>query len=353
MIANNIELPNRMGIFCDTCGECALEGFKHQSYGESIASDQGWHITTRTVFGRRRTTHTCPDSASTTNRRHIQVTGGRGPSPTHVTMIAVAAALVSLNGTAQTLGKGGTIVDGTTGLAHCERSIGSVALVEEKRATTPEAALPPQFAALIALSQRQRGGNPVDPIPLLKLLTANSGCFQVVDRGEGFAALQREREIANAGQMKPGSGVGGQQLQSADYLLTAQLVYQDSNAGGGYGGLGGLAPGGGALIGLRSKKLEAQALLTLVAVRSGVQVAAATGSARKRDIGVIGGGLATLGIGALGGGYTSTDMGKITSAAFLDAYNKLVAALPAPEGRSAAGQVATKETSGGQPGDHR
>lgn len=342
MIAIDIEIPSRLGLFCDTCSECALEGFQHASHGESVAAGYGWRIATRTVFGERRATHTCPQCLSINVKGRVQRRETRSTRIGRAAVGVGAAMLIAASAVAQTLGKGGTMVDGRTGLAHCERTIGTVALVEEKRAATPSAALPPQLAALIALSQRQRGGEPVDPIPLLKLLTANSGCFQVVDRGEGFAAIQREREIANAGQMRPGSGVVGQQLQSADYLLTAQLVYQDGNAGGGYGGLGGYAPGGGALMGLKSKELEAQALLTLVA-------------ARKRDIGIIGGGLATLGIGALGGGYTSTDMGKITSAAFLDAYNKLVAALPATaaEGRDAAGAASPGNTPVGGPGYRR
>lgn len=51
----------------------------------------------------------------------------------------------------------------------------------------------------------------------------------------------------------------------------------------------------------------------------------ATGSARKKDVGVIGGGLLLgLGVGALGGTYGSTDIGKITSIAVLDAFRKLI-----------------------------
>ena len=329
MIAFDIGQPKRLAIFCDTCGDCGAEAFRHPAHGEASIRANGWRIE-RTRSGRA--LHHCIRCLPA-RRVRARLASNR----TRIAATALAVLCVGTPASAQRLGRGGTMVDGNTGLAHCTRAVGSVALVEEKRPATPEANLPPQLAAILALARAQNGGGQaVDPIPLLKLLAANSGCFQVVDRGEGFSALQREREIASAGQLKPGSNVGGSQLQSADYLLTAQLVYQDGNAGGGYGGLGGLAPGGGGLLGFRSKKLEAQALLTLVAVRTGVQVAVASGSARKRDIGVVGGGLAALGIGALGGGYTSADMGKITSAAFLDAYNKLVTAIPALQNPQAA-----------------
>ncbi|HEY0594561.1 MAG TPA: hypothetical protein VGD20_02025, partial [Sphingopyxis sp.] len=53
--------------------------------------------------------------------------------------------------------------------------------------------------------------------------------------------------------------------------------------------------------------------------------AVASGSARKKDIGVVGGGLLLgLGVGALGGSYASTDIGKITTLATLDAFRKLI-----------------------------
>jgi hypothetical protein len=79
-------------------------------------------------------------------------------------------------------------------------------------------------------------------------------------------------------------------------------------------------PGG---IGFKSKKLESQTMLTLVEVKTGLQKVVATGSARKKDKSIIGGALMSSGIGALGGGYASTDIGKITSFAFLDAFRKL------------------------------
>lgn len=177
------------------------------------------------------------------------------------------------------------------------------------------------MAALIRMAEAQNGGSQrVDPLPLLKLLISQSFCFQVVDRGESFDALQRERELAAGGAV---AGANNQAtLKAADYLLQAKVLYSDDNASGSGAGLGSLFPGG---LGFRQKVKSSQTMLTLVEVKTGIQQAVATGSARKKDISILGGGILTnAGVGALGGTYTSTDMGKITSLAMLDAFNKLI-----------------------------
>lgn len=111
-------------------------------------------------------------------------------------------------------------------------------------------------------------------------------------------------------------------MKAADYLLQAKVLYSDNDSGGSGGGLGSMFPGG---LGFKQKVKASQTMLTLVEVKTGIQQAVATGSARKKDLSILGGGLLTnSGIGALGGSYTSTDMGKITSLAMLDALKKLM-----------------------------
>jgi hypothetical protein len=67
-------------------------------------------------------------------------------------------------------------------------------------------------------------------------------------------------------------------------------------------------------------------VLTLVDIRSTVRLAAAEGYSKNTSFGF--GGLGLSGAGALAGsGYTTTDEGKLASAAFFDAYNKLVIAV--------------------------
>jgi hypothetical protein len=230
-------------------------------------------------------------------------------------------ALTSTAASAQKLGKGGIGIDETTQVPRCEVPLGTIALVEERTAAPTEEDIPAGLRAMIRMAEAQNGGaaQKVDPLPLLKLLTSQSNCFQVLDRGEGFDALQRERALAAGGTVANGNTQAT--LLAADYLLTARVLYSDGNAGGAAGGLGTMFPGG---LGFKQKKLESQTMLTLVEVKTGLQTAVATGSARKKDISILGGAaLTSAGIGALGGVYTSTDIGKITSLALLDAFRKL------------------------------
>ena len=268
--------------------------------------------------------------------------------------LLTTAALVGLTmspATAQKMGKGGMGVDETTEVPRCDRPLGTVALVEERSAAGTAEGLPPGLAALMRMAEAQNGGSArVDPLPLLKLLVAQSNCFQVVDRGEGFDALQRERQLAAGGAV---AGANNQAtLRAADYLLQAKILYSDNDSGGSGGGLGTMFPGG---LGFKQKVKSSQTMLTLVEVKTGIQQAVATGSARKKDLSIVGGGLSTnAGVGALGGTYTSTDMGKITTLALLDAFRKVAmdarsriappnATAPAPT--SPAAQTATPATS--------
>lgn len=218
-------------------------------------------------------------------------------------------------------GKGGTEVTGSGGpngssgasadLVTCPKPIGIAALVEPR--TT--------YYHHYGLSS---------PASLLKLMMAQSNCFRIVDRGAGNRAMERERAIAAKGEFQKGSNMGKGQMVAADYVITPQIVYKDKNAGGAGGGLGGLLPGrAGALAGrLKSKRIESQVMLSLTDVRTGVQEVTAEGSARKTDLDLRAIGW-IRGIPAVGGGgaWESTDIGKVTAAAFMDAHNNMVAQL--------------------------
>ena len=145
-------------------------------------------------------------------------------------------------------------------------------------------------------------------------MVARSNCFRVADRGAAMGALERERAMNGA--------TASPSLVKADYLISAQVLYSDAKSRESGGGIGGAF---GSAVGLKSKTLESQVLLSLIDVDTGLQESVATGSARKKDVGVVGGGLLLgLGVGALGGTYGSTDIGKITSLAVLDAFRKLI-----------------------------
>ena len=216
---------------------------------------------------------------------------------------------------AQKLGKGGTGVDENTELPRCDAPAGVVALVEEKQADVTQG-MSPGLQSLMRMAEAQNGESTarVDPLLLIKLMAARSSCFRVADRGGAFTALERERAMQGANVAKP--------LTKADYLISAQVLYTDAKSRESGGGLGGVF---GGAVGLKSKTLESQVLLSLVNVDTGIQEAVASGAARKKDLGIVGGGLLLgLGVGALGGTYASTDIGKITSLAVLDAFRKLV-----------------------------
>ena len=239
-----------------------------------------------------------------------------------IAIIAGALASLSLAGgpvLAQTAGKGGTGVDENTELPRCPQPLGVVALVEEKAPSPTDGLageLSPGMAALLRMAEAQQGGGTarVDPLPLIKLMAARSNCFRVADRGAAMGALERERAMTGAAP--------SQSLVKADYLISAQVLYSDAKSRESGGGIGGAF---GSAVGLKTKTLESQVLLSLIDVDTGLQEAVATGSARKKDVGVLGGGLLLgLGVGALGGTYGSTDIGKITSIAVLDAFRKLI-----------------------------
>lgn len=216
---------------------------------------------------------------------------------------------------AQRLGAGGTGIDNNTALPHCATPLGTIALVE-KKADDPMDKLSEGLPALAAMAAQQNGNsvNRVDPIPLVRLMASTSGCFRVAERGEAYEALKRERQMAGIPETV--------RMVAADYVLNVQLLYSDANSRGGGGGLGGSF---GSAIGLKTKALESQILLTMLDVKTGLQTAIATGSARKKDLTVVGGGLLIdAGVGALGGTYANTDIGKVTALATLDAFRKFI-----------------------------
>ena len=245
-----------------------------------------------------------------------------------IAAMALAAGLGACSSTQ--LGGGGSLVQGSAGeagnaqgeevaLRKCEEPLGTMALVERQDS--------------FALAQYGLES----PIPMLRLMAAQSGCFAVVERGQALNRMQQERDLANSGMLQGGSNVGGGQMVAADYLLTPFVTFTEDNAGGLGGALGGLLGNsgfGGTLAGLAGgvQFQEAQTFLTLVDQRSGVQAASSEGSAKSTD--ALGGAFAASGLGGLGGlgGYSNTNEGKVVAAAFLDAFNGLVDQVRAQQG---------------------
>ncbi|WP_342721500.1 CsgG/HfaB family protein [Acidovorax sp. FHTAMBA] len=236
---------------------------------------------------------------------------------------AVLLALAACGEKKTELGQGGSVVTGSAGpqgahnaakeLLRCDAPVATVALAENPHGYTYGAAyqLPPS------------------PVPLVKLLAQQSGCFRVVDRGAGLRATVREQELKESGVLRQqNSTVAKGRGYEAQYTLTPSLTFSEQDAGRGLGGVIAMLPVLRDIAGLAGiveqvRFKEAQTALLLSDNETTEQVAAATGAARTTDLGVGGLVLGRLG-GAAGAGWSNTNEGKVIAAAFLDAHNQLV-----------------------------
>lgn len=184
------------------------------------------------------------------------------------------------------------------------------------------------------------------PAKLLRVLVQRSGCFNLVDRGSGLNAAQLERNIGGNLGLQRKSNVGQGQIKAADYVLVAEIQGANGNVSGGGAGaaIGGLLGGrlvGGLLGGIKTKKLEANTVLSLTNVRTTETIAVEDGYAIKKDTSFgVGGFLGGGGFGGGGGGgYESTDIGRVITLSFIQAYAKMVNGL----GLVTPGSVGTAE----------
>ncbi len=196
-------------------------------------------------------------------------------------------------------------------LEHCDSALGTVSVAEDTAA--------PWYASL---AQHQLGAT----TPLLKLMIQQSGCFVVVDRGRGMNNMMQERALNQSGEMRGNSNFGKGQMVSADFALIPSVTFLNRNAGGAGAAVGGLFGPVGAVVGGNMQAKEASTMLILDDNRSGVQLAAAEGSAKNWDFAGMGGMLGS-GLSAVGGGYANTADGKVVVAAFMDSLNGVVRAV--------------------------
>ena len=186
------------------------------------------------------------------------------------------------------------------------------------------------------------------PSKLLKVLVQRSGCFTLVDRGTGLNAAQRERDIGNGLGLQRRSNVGQGQVRAADYVLIAEIQGANSNVSGNgaAAGIGGLLGGrvGGLIGGMRSKKMEANTILSLTNVRTTETIATEEGYAAKNNLSIGGGGFFAV-AGGVGGGYDNTEIGRIVTLSFIQAYSRMVNSLglitPGSEGTAEAAPAKT------------
>jgi curli production assembly/transport component CsgG len=238
-------------------------------------------------------------------------------------LLAVSALVQAQGITDMKKGQGGSAVQGAAGpsgaqgaasdLEHCDKPMGTLAVSE------------PQSHIAGALLRYGLGS----PTGLIRLMVQQSNCFLVVERGVGMQNLMQERALAKSGELRQDSNMGGGQMVTADYVMTPAVVFSENDSGGvgaavgvlgGFLGTGGRALGA-AVGGLKFK--EAQTSMLLADSRSGLQVAAAEGSASKADF-RLGGLFAVPGVAGGLGGYSNTNEGKMIAASLADNYNKVV-----------------------------
>ncbi|GAB2465009.1 hypothetical protein GCM10027082_15900 [Comamonas humi] len=237
----------------------------------------------------------------------------------------VLAAVLALAGCGEKkteLGQGGSEISGSAGpagaqsahasLEHCDAPIATVALLEN-----PHGYVMPSVVNL-----------PPTPVPLVRLLMQQSGCFRVVDRAGGLQGTIREGELKDAGVLRPNGTVARSKGYEAQYTMVPNLTFSEQDAGRGLAGIIAMVPVLRDIVGLAGvaeqvKLKEAQTALFLTDNETTEQLAAATGSARATDLGVGGVLLGRLGGGA-GAGWSNTNEGKVIAAAFLDAHNQMV-----------------------------
>ncbi len=247
------------------------------------------------------------------------------------------------------LGQGGSVVTGSAGpqgaqgaareLLRCDSPVATVALAENPN----------------GYIMGSSGHLPASPVPLVKLLAQQSGCFRVVDRGAGLRGTVREQELKEAGILrKEGTTVAKGRGYEAQYTLTPSLTFSEENAGRGLAGIMAMIPMLRDMVGLMGlaeqvKFKEAQTALLLSDNETTEQVAAATGAARATDLGVGGLVLGSMGGGA-GIGWSNTNEGKVIAAAFLDAHNHLVTQVRALQAKTLPPAVPTRTDTQRQPG---
>ena len=198
---------------------------------------------------------------------------------------------------------------GNSSLERCDQALGTIGVVED------------QNAGWYRTLQSYKLGSTV---PVLRMMIQQSNCFVVVERGAAMQNMQMERQLQRSGEMREGSNFGGGQMVAADYTMSPSIQFSQ-NTGGMGGALGGLSRSLGVIGAIAGgiKTNEASTTLLMIDNRSGVQLAAAEGTAKNTDFALFG---ASYGwaAGGAAGGYSSTPEGKIIIAAFADSYNQLV-----------------------------
>lgn len=276
----------------------------------------------------------------TLNFQNMSATAGRAA------LLGTLLALAGCAGTTPQLGGAGTVASGSAGgananeansqLEKCDKTLGTLGVVEDQASSW-----------YIQLSQYKLGST----VPVLRKMIQQSNCFVIVERGAAMNNVMRERDLNASGEMRANSSFGKGQIVAADYTMSPTITFSQKGTQGASAGLGGFGLLGSVagMVAGGFKANEASTTLLMIDNRSGVQLAAAEGSAKNFDFAMFGG---LFGGGAFGGGsgYSNTPEGKILVAAFMDSYNQLVKAVRNYKAQEVAGGLGTGGALGVQGG---
>ena len=230
---------------------------------------------------------------------------------------------------------GATAANAASTLERCDQSLGTIGVVEDQNA---------------GWYQTLRSHKLGSTVPVLRMMIQQSNCFVVVERGGAMQNMAMERNLQKSGEMRGSSNFGAGQMVAADFTMKPEITFSQ-NTGGMGGGLAGFSRSLGMLSAVAGnlKTNEASTTLIMIDNRSGVQLAAAEGSAKNTDFNVFGSAFGWAGGGGAGG-YSSTPEGKIIIAAFADSYNQLVTAVRSYKAQTVRGGLGTGGTLGVQGG---
>jgi hypothetical protein len=248
-------------------------------------------------------------------------------------LVPFALSLAACAGTSPTLGASGaktvatgaaggaTAVDANKQLERCDRSLGTLAIVED--------ANQPWMSQLSARYSTQ------STVPLLRMIIQQSNCFVIVERGQAMRQMQGERELMQSGELRKTSNFGKGQMVAADYTMSPSITFSQKDTSGAGALFGGRIGTVASLLSGSMKSNEASTMLLLTDNRSGVQLAAAEGSAQNWDFGMMG----TFFHHSLAGvgGFSNTPQGKVLAASFMDSYNQMVKAVRSYKAQEVAG----------------
>jgi len=122
---------------------------------------------------------------------------------------------------ARTVATGAAAVDANGQLEHCDRTLGTMAIVEESNR--------PWVSQLTAQYRTQ------STVPLLRMIMQQSNCFAVVERGQAMRQMRGERELMEAGELPEGKVLAASFMDSYNQMVKAVRSDKAQSVEGGLG----------------------------------------------------------------------------------------------------------------------